>query len=64
MYHVSAQDFDERMINVHYYYYLANNITQAVSPAATVYYIKTKRRYVTQANQKQTGQYNQRRSFS
>ena len=24
MYHVSAQGIDERMINVHYYYYCAN----------------------------------------
>ena len=25
MYHVSAQGIDERMINVHYYYYLSVN---------------------------------------
>ena len=25
MYHVSAQGVDERMINVHYYYYLSPN---------------------------------------
>ena len=25
MYHVSAQDVDERMINVHYYYYLQHH---------------------------------------
>ena len=26
MYHVSAQGIDERMINVHYYYYLSEAI--------------------------------------
>ncbi len=26
MYHVSAQSIDERMINVHYYYYYRENI--------------------------------------
>ena len=28
MYHVSAQGVDERMINVHYYYYKADENTQ------------------------------------
>ena len=26
MYHVSAQSVDERMVNVHYYYYLAHGM--------------------------------------
>ena len=34
MYHVSAQGVDERMINVHYYYYLHNMSTEATSYAA------------------------------
>ena len=29
MYHVSAQGVDERMINVHYYYYYTVEISQA-----------------------------------
>ena len=29
MYHVSAQGVDERMINVHYYYYYSTNETMA-----------------------------------
>ena len=31
MYHVSAQGVDERMINVHYYYYFSMNVFFIVS---------------------------------
>ena len=31
MYHVSAQGIDERMINVHYYYYLKRFLSRPVS---------------------------------
>ena len=31
MYHVSAQGIDERMINVHYYYYFTHNHKQVVN---------------------------------
>ena len=30
MYHVSAQGVDERMINVHYYYYLLPRVKQNI----------------------------------
>ena len=35
MYHVSAQGVDERMINVHYYYYLLTCITQNLARRRT-----------------------------
>ena len=34
MYHVSAQGVDERMINVHYYYYEASSRTLRVGSAS------------------------------
>ena len=30
MYHVSAQGVDERMINVHYYYYIRVTVLQVI----------------------------------
>ena len=35
MYHVSAQGTDERMINVHYYYYLNRSCSWDPVPATT-----------------------------
>ena len=35
MYHVSAQGVDERMINIHYYYYLEEHVVQPESQPAT-----------------------------
>ena len=36
MYHVSTQGVDERMINVHYYYYYCSLIPRPLTPSSKI----------------------------
>ena len=45
MYHVSAQGVDERMINVHYYYYYVHQVSDWVEITAN-HLIQSPHRYI------------------